>query len=369
MRIAIRLAALAALLPAGVASAATLIHAGRLIDGVGGHAARARDRRRGRRPHPLHRCAASPRPASGDDGRRPLGRDRAAGLHGHARAPDRRSTAAPASSTASRRARPTAPTIRSSTPSARCWRASRPCATSATSGTSRSRCGARSTRARSRARASSRPGRSIGTRGGHADATNSFGPFLTATTRGSTRCATAPTAAARPCASATRTAPTRSRSPRPAACSRSRSPAAPRSSPTRSSQAIDLDGPRLRHEGRRARARRRGHQARGQERHRLDRARHLHGRRGHPPHEGERHALRADDLRGPLGLRPGPGPDLFPGDRAARRRSTVGPQIQQTFGKAWKAGVTIMFGTDCGVCAARRQRRRNSATWSRRACR
>jgi imidazolonepropionase-like amidohydrolase len=34
MRIAIRLAALAALLPAGSASAATLIHAGRLIDGV-----------------------------------------------------------------------------------------------------------------------------------------------------------------------------------------------------------------------------------------------------------------------------------------------------------------------------------------------
>ena len=29
----------------------------------------------------------------------------------------------------------------------------------------------------------------------------------------------------------------------------------------------------------------------------------------------------------------------------------VGPQIQQTFGKAWKAGSTIMFGTDCGVCA------------------
>jgi imidazolonepropionase-like amidohydrolase len=29
----------------------------------------------------------------------------------------------------------------------------------------------------------------------------------------------------------------------------------------------------------------------------------------------------------------------------------VGPQIQETFGKAWKAGLTIMFGTDCGVCA------------------
>jgi imidazolonepropionase-like amidohydrolase len=27
----------------------------------------------------------------------------------------------------------------------------------------------------------------------------------------------------------------------------------------------------------------------------------------------------------------------------------VGPQIQETFGKAWRAGVTIMFGTDCGV--------------------
>jgi imidazolonepropionase-like amidohydrolase len=30
---------------------------------------------------------------------------------------------------------------------------------------------------------------------------------------------------------------------------------------------------------------------------------------------------------------------------------SVGPQIQETFGKAWRAGITIMFGTDCGVCA------------------
>jgi imidazolonepropionase-like amidohydrolase len=29
----------------------------------------------------------------------------------------------------------------------------------------------------------------------------------------------------------------------------------------------------------------------------------------------------------------------------------VGPKIQQTFARAWKAGVRIMFGTDCGVCA------------------
>jgi len=28
----------------------------------------------------------------------------------------------------------------------------------------------------------------------------------------------------------------------------------------------------------------------------------------------------------------------------------VGPQIQDTFAKAWRGGVTIMFGTDCGVC-------------------
>jgi len=28
----------------------------------------------------------------------------------------------------------------------------------------------------------------------------------------------------------------------------------------------------------------------------------------------------------------------------------LGPVIQATFGKAWRAGVPIMFGTDCGVC-------------------
>jgi imidazolonepropionase-like amidohydrolase len=30
---------------------------------------------------------------------------------------------------------------------------------------------------------------------------------------------------------------------------------------------------------------------------------------------------------------------------------SVGPQIQETFATAWKGGVAIMFGTDCGVCA------------------
>ena len=28
----------------------------------------------------------------------------------------------------------------------------------------------------------------------------------------------------------------------------------------------------------------------------------------------------------------------------------LGPVIRETFGKAWRAGVPVMFGTDCGVC-------------------
>jgi imidazolonepropionase-like amidohydrolase len=31
------------------------------------------------------------------------------------------------------------------------------------------------------------------------------------------------------------------------------------------------------------------------------------------------------------------------------KAAAVGPQIESTFAKAWKAGVTIAFGTDCGV--------------------
>lgn len=43
-------------------------------------------------------------------------------------------------------------------------------------------------------------------------------------------------------------------------------------------------------------------------------------------------------------------PDFFPAI-VRPKALQVGPQIQSTFGKAWKAGVRIMFGTDCGVCA------------------
>ena len=41
-------------------------------------------------------------------------------------------------------------------------------------------------------------------------------------------------------------------------------------------------------------------------------------------------------------------PDYFPAI-VRPKALEVGPQIQQTFAKAWKAGVTIMFGTDTGV--------------------
>jgi imidazolonepropionase-like amidohydrolase len=41
-------------------------------------------------------------------------------------------------------------------------------------------------------------------------------------------------------------------------------------------------------------------------------------------------------------------PDYFPAI-VRPKALEVGPQIQKTFGKAWKAGVTIMFGTDTGV--------------------
>lgn len=43
-------------------------------------------------------------------------------------------------------------------------------------------------------------------------------------------------------------------------------------------------------------------------------------------------------------------PDYFPAI-VRPKALEVGPQIQQTFARAWKAGVKIMFGTDCGVCA------------------
>jgi imidazolonepropionase-like amidohydrolase len=42
-------------------------------------------------------------------------------------------------------------------------------------------------------------------------------------------------------------------------------------------------------------------------------------------------------------------PTYFP-ELVRPKALAVGPQIQKTFAKAWKSGVPIMFGTDCGVC-------------------
>lgn len=41
-------------------------------------------------------------------------------------------------------------------------------------------------------------------------------------------------------------------------------------------------------------------------------------------------------------------PGYFPAV-IAKKASEIGPQIQQTFGRAYKAGVKIAFGTDAGV--------------------
>ena len=42
-------------------------------------------------------------------------------------------------------------------------------------------------------------------------------------------------------------------------------------------------------------------------------------------------------------------PGYFP-EMVRPKALEIGPQIQQTFARAWRAGVPIMFGTDCGVC-------------------
>jgi imidazolonepropionase-like amidohydrolase len=42
-------------------------------------------------------------------------------------------------------------------------------------------------------------------------------------------------------------------------------------------------------------------------------------------------------------------PTYFP-ELVRPKALAVGPQIEQTFAKAWRGGLTIMFGTDCGVC-------------------
>ena len=279
MRHAFRLAALAALLPAGVASAATLIHAGRLIDGVG-DAPRERvtivvDGGRIRAVE-----SGFTAPGSGDEVVDLVGRDRAAGLHGHARAPDRRNTAARSELDSFKKGEADRAydsvvfaertllagftTVRNLGDQ---WNISIALKRAIDAGKVK---GPRIFTA----------GRSIGTRGGHADATNSFGPFLTSddprldtVCNGPDSCREAVRQRYKDGADSIKITATGG------VLSIAKSGSAPQFTDEELA-AVDLDRPRLRHEGRGARARRRGHQARGQERHRLDRARHLHGRRG-----------------------------------------------------------------------------------------
>ncbi|MEZ5396507.1 MAG: amidohydrolase family protein [Bryobacterales bacterium] len=56
----------------------------------------------------------------------------------------------------------------------------------------------------------------------------------------------------------------------------------------------------------------------------------------------------ADHLRRPLRDGKGRSRPLTPVIRP-QSASAIGPQVQETFRKAYKAGVKIAFGTDCGV--------------------
>ena len=235
MRHAVRLAVLAALLPAGVAGAATLIHAGRLIDGVGEapreHVTVVVDGGRIRAVE-----SGFTAPGSGDEVVDLSGATVLPGfmdMHVHLTSEHSRtseldslkkgeSDRAYDSVVYAERTLLAGFTDRAQ-PRRRVEHLHRPQA--------RDRRGQGQGPARLHRRALDR----------HARRPRGRDQFLrsfphAATIRASTPCVTAPTAAARRCASATRTAPTRSRSPQPAACSRSRSPAAPRSSPTPSSR-------------------------------------------------------------------------------------------------------------------------------------
>ena len=75
-------------------------------------------------------------------------------------------------------------------------------------------------------------------------------------------------------------------------------------------------GQGLRHDGRRPRTRHRGHSARSAGRSRLDRARHLHDRRGDRLNETQRHLLGANQSRRRVGCRKGEGARIFSRNRS-----------------------------------------------------
>ncbi len=348
MRFANAATALAAFAFAGSATAATLIHAGRLIDGQS-DAPRERvtvvvdgDRIRSIE-------AGFVAPAAGDVVIDLSNADRNAGPLRHARAPDGRAEPA-------QRARQCQEgrggsrlrfgAIRGAHAAGGLYLA---CAISAISSTSRSRSGGRSKNAKSKGPRVFTSGRSIGTRGGHADATNSFGPFLTSDDpRLDTVCS-----GADDCREAVRQryqdgADSIKIMATGGVLSIAKSGTAPQFTDEELEAIITT-----------------AHD------YSMKVAAHAHGT------EGMKRAVRAgidsiehgtymDDET--LKMMKDKGTHYVPTISAGRwvfdqaqdptyfpalvrpKALAIGPLIQQTFAKAWKGGLTIMFGTDCGVC-------------------
>ena len=155
----------------------------------------------------------------------------------------------------------------------------------------------------------------LGARGGHCDERGLPVSTASGLSRGSSAASPAArTSSATPCASRSSTAPTSSRSAPPAACSPCR----------RGGHLPALAGGDERHrrrgpppaqEGGRPRPRRRGREVRHPRRHRLDRARLVHGRRGAADDEGARHVSRPHPARRRVRGRPQRDPPLSAGDR------------------------------------------------------
>ncbi len=125
---------------------------------------------------------------------------------------------------------------------------------------------------------------------------------------------------------------------------------------------------RLRLHRRRARARRRSDPPRGDRRRRFDRARHLHGRRGHEADEGTRHLVRADDHRRQVRRRESRRSLATTRRKSPRRRCRSARSSRQPPARRTRpASRSRSAPTPRSIRTART--RRNSSTWSRPACR
>ena len=250
---------------------------------------------------------------------------------------------------------PTTPSARPSTRAAPCWPASRRCATSATGRTNRWRCATRSTPASFRGRASSPPaGRSVRPAATPIPPT-AIAPTSPAIPVPRTASSTAPEDAVKAVRQhykhgddLIKIMP--SGGVLDESASGDNAQMTHRGNPRRR-----RDRARLRLHGRRARARRRGHSPRGDRRRRFDRARHVHGRRGHEADEGARHLVRADHHRRRLRRAAG---QAYPA--TTRRRSRPRPRrsarsIQATAGTRLQGAREDCLRHRCRGVSARRE--------------